>query len=176
MSKKKNKEDALGLLNRLPALLRWAGLKNFGSHLYFNYFAPGSQYINRIDHFHGDKCQKKVKSSTKEISDTEPFNDNTPLSTLFRENHHEELRKAIESWQPFLIGETEDVMKLNEFKFDLSRIQPSTVYLDLAQLINQGGLRCSMSVLAAYMFSHSNLSQSETTLYSQLRKYKCICE
>ena len=176
MSKMKNKEDALGLLNRLPALLRWAGLKNFGSHLYFNYFAPGSQYINRIDHFHGDKCQKKVKSSTKEISDTEPFNDNTPLSTLFRENHHEELRKAIESWQPFLIGETEDVMKLNEFKFDLSRIQPSTVYLDLAQLINQGGLRCSMSVLAAYMFSHSNLSQSETTLYSQLRKYKCICE
>ena len=176
MSKKKNKEDALGLLNRLPALLRWAGLKNFGSHLYFNYFAPGSQYINRIDHFHGDKCQKKVKSSTKEISDTEPFNDNTPLSTLFRENHHEELRKAIESWRPFLIGETEDVMKLNEFKFDLSRIQPSTVYLDLAQLINQGGLRCSMSVLAAYMFSHSNLSQSETTLYSQLRKYKCICE
>ena len=171
-----NDEDALGLLNRLPALLRWAGLKNFGSHLYFNYFAPGSQYINRIDHFHGDKCQKKVKSSTKEISDTEPFNDNTPLSTLFRENHHEELRKAIESWQPFLIGETEDVMKLNEFKFDLSRIQPSTVYLDLAQLINQGGLRCSMSVLAAYMFSHSNLSQSETTLYSQLRKYKCICE
>ena len=176
MSKKKNEKDALGLLNRLPALLRWAGLKNFGSHLYFNYFAPGSQYINRIDHFHGDKCQKKVKSSTKEISDTEPFNDNTPLSTLFRENHHEELRKAIESWQPFLIGETEDVMKLNEFKFDLSRIQPSTVYLDLAQLINQGGLRCSMSVLAAYMFSHSNLSQSETTLYSQLRKYKCICE
>ena len=176
MYKKKNEKDALGLLNRLPALLRWAGLKNFGSHLYFNYFAPGSQYINRIDHFHGDKCQKKVKSSTKEISDTEPFNDNTPLSTLFRENHHEELRKAIESWQPFLIGETEDVMKLNEFKFDLSRIQPSTVYLDLAQLINQGGLRCSMSVLAAYMFSHSNLSQSETTLYSQLRKYKCICE
>ena len=176
MYKKKNEKDALGLLNRLPALLRWAGLKNFGSHLYFNYFAPGSQYINRIDHFHGDKCQKKVKSSTKEISDTEPFNDNTPLSTLFRENHHEELRKAIESWQPFLIGETEDVMKLNEFKFDLSRIQPSTVYLDLAQLINQGGLRCSMSVLAAYMFSHSNLSQSETTLYSQLGKYKCICE
>ena len=85
MSKKKNEKDALGLLNRLPALLRWAGLKNFGSHLYFNYFAPGSQYINRIDHFHGDKCQKKVKSSTKEISDTEPFNDNTPLSTLFRE-------------------------------------------------------------------------------------------
>ena len=171
-----NDEDALGLLNRLPALLRWAGLKNFGSHLYFNYFAPGSQYINRIDHFHGDKCQKKVKSSTKEISDTEPFNDNTPLSTLFRENHHEELRKAIESWQPFLIGETEDVMKLNEFKFDLSRIQPSTVYLDLAQLINQGGLQCSMSVLAAYMYTHSNLSRSENALYVQLKRYKKLSE
>ena len=62
------------------------------------------------------------------------------------------------------------------FQFDLSRIQPSTVYLDLAHLINQGGLQYSMSVLAAYLFRHSNLSQSESTLYSQLRKYKCICE
>ena len=100
----------------------------------------------------------------------------TPLSALFRKNSHEKLQQVMETWRPFLNGETEDVMKVNEFRFDLSRIQPSTVYLDLAQLINQGGLQCSMSVLAAYMFSHSNLSQSETTLYSQLRKYKCICE
>lgn len=58
-----NDEDVLGLLNRLPVLLRWAGLKNFGSHLSLNYFASGSQYINRIDHFHGDKSQKQAITS-----------------------------------------------------------------------------------------------------------------
>lgn len=178
MSKKKNKEDALGLLNRLPALLRWAGLKNFGSHLYFNYFAPGSQYINRIDHFHGDKCQKKVKSSTKEISDTEPFNDNTPLSTLFRENHHEELRKAIESWQPYLSNATTkvDALNLTNFQFDLTAIRPVSIYMDFAHLINHDALRLPMSVLAAYMFEHSNLSISENALYVQLKRYKKMCE
>ena len=158
MSKKKNKEDALGLLNRLPALLRWAGLKNFGSHLYFNYFAPGSQYINRIDHFHGDKCQK--------------------LSTLFRENHHEELRKAIESWQPYLSNATTkvDALNLTNFQFDLTAIRPVSIYMDFAHLINHDALRLPMSVLAAYMFEHSNLSISENALYVQLKRYKKMCE
>ena len=100
----------------------------------------------------------------------------TPLSALFRKNSHEKLQTVLETWRPFLIGETEDVMKLNEFKFDLSRIQPSTVYLDLAQLINQGGLQYSMSVLAAYMFTHSNLSRSENALYVQLKRYKKLSE
>ena len=100
----------------------------------------------------------------------------TPLSALFRKNCHEKLQTVLETWRPFLIGETEDVMKLNEFKFDLSRIQPSTVYLDLAQLINQGGLQYSMSVLAAYMFTHSNLSRSENALYVQLKRYKKLSE
>ena len=100
----------------------------------------------------------------------------TPLSALFRKNSHEKLQTVLETWRPFLIGETEDVMKLNEFKFDLSRIQPSTIYLDLAQLINQGGLQCSMSVLAAYMFTHSNLSRSENALYVQLKRYKKLSE
>ena len=44
-----NEEEALGLLNRLPALLRWAGMKNFGSHISLNYFASGAQYINHVD-------------------------------------------------------------------------------------------------------------------------------
>ena len=89
----------------------------------------------------------------------------TPLSALFRKNSHEKLQTVLETWRPFLIGETEDV-----------RIQPSTIYLDLAQLINQGGLQCSMSVLAAYMFTHSNLSRSENALYVQLKRYKKLSE
>ena len=104
------------------------------------------------------------------------FKEDTPLSALFRKNSHEQLQTVMETWRPFLIGETEDMMKLNEFKFDLSRIQPSTIYLDLAQLINQGGLQCSMSVLAAYMFTHSNLSRSENALYVQLKRYKKLSE
>ena len=42
-----NDEEALGLFNRLPVLLRWAGMKNFGSHISLNYFAQGSQYVDR---------------------------------------------------------------------------------------------------------------------------------
>jgi len=173
-----NDEEAIGLLNRLLEQLHQAGYTNHGSKIEVVYVASGAQYINRIDHFHGDKCQKKVKSSTKEISDTEPFNDNTPLSTLFRENHHEELRKAIESWQPYLSNATTkvDALNLTNFQFDLTAIRPVSIYMDLAHLINHDALRFPMSVLAAYMFEHSNLSISENALYVQLKRYKKMCE
>jgi len=173
-----NDEEAIGLLNRLLEQLHQAGCTNHGSKIEVVYVASGAQYINRIDHFHGDKCQKKVKSSTKEISDTEPFNDNTPLSTLFRENHHEELRKAIESWQPYLSNATTkvDALNLTNFQFDLTAIRPVSIYMDLAHLINHDALRFPMSVLAAYMFEHSNLSISENALYVQLKRYKKMCE
>ena len=74
-----NDEDFLGLLNRLPVLLRWAGLKNFGSHLSLNYFASGSQYINRIDHFHGDKSQQQAitSSNTPPPINIQPQSSNT---------------------------------------------------------------------------------------------------
>ena len=168
--------DVLKKVNELLEQLHRADKDHQGSTVFI--YAPGSQYVDKQFVFGktlpGSPCVGREKVTMEKKEDI--IKNDTPLSALFRKNSHEKLQQVMETWRPFLNGETEDVMKLNEFKFDLSRIQPSTVYLDLAQLINQGGLQCSMSVLAAYMFSHSNLSQSETTLYSQLRKYKCICE
>ena len=63
-------EEALGLLNRLPVLLRKAGMRNFGSHLSFYYFASGSQYIDKVDHFYGDKYQKQDTSPGTQVKDT----------------------------------------------------------------------------------------------------------
>ena len=107
-----------------------------------------------------------------------PFNADTPLSALFRESQHEELRQIIESWRPFLIeADTEgDALQHCTFHFDLARIRPATVYLDFAHLINHEALQSPMSVLAAYMFQHSNLSKSENALYVQLKRYKKLCE
>ena len=104
------------------------------------------------------------------------FDKNTPLSALFWKSHHEELKKVLETWRPYLKGEAEDVMGLNTFLFDLSQIRPSIIYLDLAHLINHGGLQSSVSALATYMFQHSNLSKSANALYVQLKRYKKLCE
>lgn len=177
-------DEALGFMERLLERLRQADLTNFGSHIEVVYVAPGAQHvdtqINMRKEPHNPKTLPIPPCADRENGTMEKKEDiiknETPLSALFRKNSHENLQKVIETWRPFLTGETEDVMKLNEFNFDLSRIQPSTVYLDLAQLINQGGLQCSMSVLATYMFSHSNLSRSENALYVQLKRYKKLSE
>ena len=101
----------------------------------------------------------------------------TPLSALFRKEHHEMLRGIIETWRSALIDAPEgDALELTSFFFDLEWIRPVEVYMDLARLIIHDGLIPPMSVLAHYMATHSNLSKSEKTLYSLLRKYKCICE
>ena len=88
------------------------------------------------------------------------------------------MKMVIDSWRPFLkdFGPDENALCLNSFHFDLDQIQPSTVYLDFARLISQDGLMVPMSNLAAYMFSHSNLSKSENALYVQLKRYKKMCE
>jgi hypothetical protein len=184
--------DVLKKVNELLEQLHRKNKNHQGSTVFI--YAPGSQYVDK--QFNLGKTQPEQKSELK-IRDSQPPNykfagterekatmekkediikNDTPLSALFRKNSHEKLQKVMETWQPFLTGETEDVMKLNEFEFDLSRIQPSTIYLDLAQLINQGGLQCSMSVLAAYMYTHSNLSRSENALYVQLKRYKKLSE
>ena len=167
--------DVLKKVNELLEQLHRKDKDHQGSPVFI--YAPGSQYvdtqINIGETLPVPPCVGREKNTEKK---EDIIKNETPLSALFRKNSHEKLQKVIETWRPFLIGETEDVMKLNEFKFDLSRIQPSTVYLDLAQLINQGGLQCPMSVLAAYMFTHSNLSRSENALYVQLKRYKKLSE
>ena len=172
--------DVLKKVNELLERVHRADKNHQGSPVFI--YAPGSQYVDKqinIGETHTPEtlpvppCVGREKNTEKK---EDIIKNETPLSALFRKNSHEQLQTVIEAWRPFLISETEDVMKLNEFKFDLSRIQPSTIYLDLAQLINQGGLQCSMSVLAAYMFTHSNLSRSENALYVQLKRYKKLSE
>ena len=99
----------------------------------------------------------------------------TPLSALFRENHHNELRTFIESWRPCLIGDDPsiDALQLSHFEFDFSKILATCVYVDLGHLLCKHPLvDDNMRTLADYLFEHSNLSNSQPTLYAQLRKYK----
>ena len=108
----------------------------------------------------------------------ESFDDNIPLSALFGERFHQELKSRIDSWRPYLQDDdlTEDSLRLSAFHFNLKQMSPSTVYTDLAHLIIQNALLVPMSTLAAYMFSHSNLSKTKNALYVQLKRYKKLCE
>ena len=81
----KLRKIALGLLNRLPVLLRKAGMRNFGSHLSFYYFASGSQYIDKVDHFYGDKYQKQDTSPDTPVKDT-PLPRELSISDLIRKS------------------------------------------------------------------------------------------
>ena len=67
-----------------------------------------------------------------------PFDADTPLSALFRESHHEELRQIIESWRPYLSGDDPnmDALALNSFQFDFGQTRPVCIYMDLARLTN----------------------------------------
>ncbi len=106
------------------------------------------------------------------------FDLDTPLSALFRESHHEQLGRIIESWRPYLTDTDPDkeALQLSTFHFDHSQIRPIAVYSDFADLIKQGALRSPVSVLASYMFQHSNLSRSKNALYVQLKRYKNLCK
>ena len=68
----------------------------------------------------------------------------TPLSDLFRRTFHEELRQVINAWRPFLINDdkTKDALELCR--------------------------RPSLQMLADYLFLHSNLSRTASTLYQLL--------
>ena len=99
----------------------------------------------------------------------------TPLSALFRENFHSELRTVIESWRPYLVGGDSDVdaLEICHLGFDLTKLQAKCVYIDLGRLLNEHPLiDDNMHTLADYLYHHSNLSNSLPTLYAQLRKYK----
>ena len=100
----------------------------------------------------------------------------TPLSALFRNEHHEMLRNIINSWRSALIDSPkEDALEMTTFFFDFDWIRPIEVYMDLTCLIVHDGLYTTMKVLAHYMATHSNLSKSEATLYALLKRYKRLC-
>ena len=99
----------------------------------------------------------------------------TPLSALFCDNFKSELKTVIESWRPCLIGDDPsiDARALAHFEFDFDKVIATHIYIDLGRLLYVHALKDdNMSQLAKYLYQHSNLSNSESTLYVQLRKYK----
>jgi hypothetical protein len=164
-------------LNYLFERLHQADYKLLGN-IEIHIYKPGSQHVDHVENqnFYGYPCPKPKKTPKGEdASTTERFGKDTPLSDLFRENHHEELKTVIESWRPYLVDNNPsiDALKMNSFHFDFGRIIATSVYIDLGPLLNNHALKDdNMSQLANYLYLHSNLSSSQPTLYAQLRKYK----
>ena len=164
-------------LNYLLERLHQADYKLLGK-IEIHIYKPGSQHVDHVENqnFYGYPCPKPKKTPKGEdTSTTERFGKDTPLSDLFRENHHEELKTVIESWRPYLVDNNPsiDALKMNSFHFDFGRIIATSVYIDLGPLLNNHALKDdNMSQLANYLYLHSNLSSSQPTLYAQLRKYK----
>ena len=175
-----NNDDVIEQFGRLLERLQQAGgEKTSGSHYTFVYVAPGAQHVeNQYNQQSLPVPPRKKKEDVVGKTAKPPFNAETPLSALFRENHHEELRKIINSWRPYLIGDdpTIDALAIKDFQFDFGLFRPVSVYTDMALLINKGALNPPMSVLAAYMFQHTNLSRSENALYVQLKRYRKMCK
>ena len=173
-----NGEELLASLNRLLEGLHQAGLTNFGSHLSIVYVASGAQYVSTIHNQYPQSIPGPPRKRGNDVAGATadpPFDADTPLSALFRENHHEELRKIIDSWRPYLIGDdpTIDALAMTRFEFDFDKVIATHIYIDLGRLLHDHALKDdNMSQLAKYLYQHSNLSNSESTLYVQLRKYK----
>ena len=124
-----NGEDLLASLNRLLEGLHQAGLTNFGNHLSIIYVAPGAQHVDTIQNQYQQASAQNLtpapspKGEGKEPAGKDanpPFDADTPLSALFRENHHEELRTIIESWRPFLKDDETDTKALELSAMPLS--------------------------------------------------------
>ena len=170
--------EVLNKLNGLLEQLHQADGNHHGSTV-INIYEKGSMHIDRVDNqnFYSDKWAKALQG--KEPAEKLPppdlsFDDSTPLSALFRKNHHEELRKVIDSWRPFLIGDDPDIdaLAMTRFEFDKDKIYSNKVYRDLCELDALGALQVSLSQLARYLSAHSNLSRSYATLYQQLKNYR----
>lgn len=98
----------------------------------------------------------------------------TPLSELFRENHHNELKEVIESWRKYLIDDDPsiDALKLSHFEFDKKRIRSKNIYASLLPLEHPWIMRTSLRQLAYYFSCHSNLGKSFKAIYQQIKNYR----
>ena len=172
-----DEDEILDLFRRLLEQLHQADGKQHGSTV-FNIYGKGSLHVDHVDnqYFYGDACPMPRKTSKENnLPATNHFDADTPLSALFRENHHEELRQIIDSWRPYLIGDdlAIDALAMTRFEFDFDKVIATHIYIDLGRLLHDHALKDdNMSQLAKYLYQHSNLSNSESTLYVQLRKYK----
>ena len=170
--------EILKLVNELLEQQHRTDHPNNGSNNTFIYVASGGQHVDTQINI-GDSYSKPKKTPKGEdASITERFGKDTPLSDLFRKTRHEELRKVIESWRPYLIDDdpTTDTLALTRFEFDKKRIYSNRVYYDLLDLDALGALQVSLSQLACYLADHSNLSSSYTALYQQLKHYRQECQ
>ena len=174
-----NDEEVLGFINRLLELQQQAGHTNQGSKIEFVYVASGGQHVETQIIASPSPPQGREKGAEEAFKGEkkgaeEAFKEDTPLSALFRDNHHEELRKVIESWRPYLVGDDPDkeTLQLSHFDFDKDRIYSNKVYRDLCELDTLGALQVPLSQLARYLTDHSNLSRSYATLYQQLKYYR----
>jgi len=175
--------DVLKMVNELLEKLHQADSNHQGS-IVLNIYGKGSLHVDHVDNqnFYGDKWTERQKDKKEakhnKAASGVPFDGNTPLSALFRENHHDKLKAVIESWRPYLLNDEKEreALALTSFAFDMEKIRPVSIYMDLVHLINQDALRFPMSVLAAYMFQHSNMSQSQNALYVQLKRYRKMSE
>ena len=170
--------DVLKMVNELLEQLHRKEKDHQGSTV-INIYGKGSLHVDHVDnqYFYGDKWFKDLQN--KETVTSPPsvdpvFDKDTPLSALFRDNFHGELRKVIESWRPYLIGDdtSVDALAMTHFEFDRKRIYSNRVYYDLLDLDDSGALLVSLSQLSNYLANHTNLSSSYATLYRQLKKYR----
>lgn len=164
--------DALEFINRLLERLHQADFTNHGSKIEFVYVASGGQHVETQINIGPHPGPPKGREKGTKAKDS--FSAETPLSALFRENHHEELRKVIESWRPYMINDENatEALSLTHFEFDKGQIYSNKVYRDLCELDALGALQVSLSQLARYLAEHSNLSLSYATLYQQLKDYR----
>ena len=164
--------DALEFINRLLERLHQADFTNHGSKIEFVYVASGGQHVETQINIGAPPSPHKGREKGTKAKDS--FSAETPLSALFRENHHEELRKVIESWRPYMINDENatEALSLTHFEFDKGQIYSNKVYRDLCELDALGALQVSLSQLARYLAEHSNLSLSYATLYQQLKDYR----
>ena len=168
-----NDEDGLELINHLLERLHQAGFdKNGSRNINLVYVASGGQHVETLINI-GASHSPGLSPTPSPLQRHTQANDDTPLSALFRKNHHEELRKVIESWRPYLIDDDPgtDALGISNFVFDKDRIYSNKVYRDLCELHALGALQVPMSQLARYLTAHSNVSRSYTTLYQQLKYY-----
>ena len=100
----------------------------------------------------------------------------TPLSALFRESHHEELKCVIDAWRPYLVSSESDTnaLTMSYLGFDFTCIRIGQVYRDLARLVNHDALLLPLIDLARYLTEHTNLALKEATAYRQLKRYTKI--
>ena len=170
--------DVLKMVNELLEQLHRKEKDHQGGTV-INIYGKGSLHVDHVDnqYLYGDKWVKALQN--KVVADDQPsaepvFEKDTPLSALFRDNFHGELRKVIESWRPYLIGDdtSVDALAMTHFEFDRKRIYSNRVYYDLLDLDDSGALLVSLSQLSNYLANHTNLSSSYATLYRQLKKYR----